>query len=151
MIKLHKLIATVLGIGYVGKGGGTIAAVVLCILWLLMPASDNFNYWQVLITFLVCIAGVWSGNVVDAIWGKDSNKVVIDEVAGMMVTLIFIPVTIKYVLAGLILFRFFDIVKPLFIRKMEILPKGWGVMADDILAGIYAHIVLFTIVHFRLF
>lgn len=150
MIKLHKLIATVLGIGYVGKGGGTVAALALCIIWMLIPAAVS-NYWQVLLTLIVCTAGVWSGNVVDAIWGKDSSKVVIDEVAGMMITLLFIPVTIKYVLTGLILFRFFDIAKPLFIRKMEVLPKGWGVMADDVLAGIYAHIVLLIIVHLNLF
>lgn len=151
MIKLHKLVASVLGIGYVGKGGGTIAAVALCIIWIfLMPAGNSF-YWQVIITLIVCVAGVWSGNVVDSIWGKDSSKVVIDEVAGMLVTLIFIPVTLKYVLSGLVLFRFFDIAKPMFIKKMELLPKGWGVMADDLLAGLYAHLVLMLIVQFKLF
>jgi phosphatidylglycerophosphatase A len=72
-------------------------------------------------------------------------------VAGMMITLLFLPMTLKYVLAGLVLFRFFDIAKPLFIRKMELLPKGWGVMADDVLAGIYAHVLLAIIVEFRLF
>ncbi len=148
MIKLHKLVATALGIGYVGKGGGTIAAVVLCLLWILIPASNN--YWQAITTILVCAAGVWTGNIVDEFWGKDSNKVVIDEVAGMMITLLFIPVNFRYVLAGLILFRFFDIVKPLFIRQVEVLPKGWGVMADDVLAGIYAHVILAAVVHLRL-
>lgn len=150
MIKLHKLIATVFGIGYIGKGGGSIAAAVLCIFWMFLPAGDNLNYWQVFITVLVIIAGVWSGNVVDALWGKDSSKVVIDEVAGMMITLLFMPVAIKYVLVGLILFRFFDIAKPLLIRKMELLPKGWGVMADDVLAGIYANVTLLIIHYLRI-
>ncbi|MCW3106076.1 MAG: phosphatidylglycerophosphatase [Segetibacter sp.] len=151
MIKLHKLIATFLGIGYIGKGGGTVAAAAICIIWILIPAGGLTNHWQVFIITVVCIAGVWSGNVVDAIWGKDSNKVVIDEVAGMMITLIFLPITIKYVLAGLVFFRFFDIAKPLFIRKMELLPKGWGVMADDVLAGLYAHLLLKIIVDFKVF
>jgi phosphatidylglycerophosphatase A len=151
MIKLHKLMATFFGIGYAGKGGGTLAAAALCIIWLLIPASDFTNYWQLFITILVCVAGVWSGNVVDAIWGKDSSKVVIDEVAGMMITLLFLPITLKYVVTGLVLFRFFDILKPLFIRKMELLPKGWGVMADDVLAGLYAHVLLATIIEFKLF
>ena len=88
--------------------------------------------------------------MVDAVWGKDSSKVVIDEVAGMMITLIAMPVNWKYIAAGLVLFRFFDIVKPLFIRSMEKLPKGWGVMADDVLAGVYAHLVLMVVVHFNL-
>lgn len=151
MMKLHKLIATFLGIGYVGKGGGTIAAAVLCIIWMILPAGGLTDHWQIFITAIVCIFGVWSGNVVDAIWGKDSSKVVIDEVAGMLITLLFIPVTWKYVLTGLLLFRFFDIAKPLFIRKMEKFPKGWGVMADDVVAGIYAHIILQIIVVYRLY
>jgi phosphatidylglycerophosphatase A len=151
MIKLHKLIATVFGIGYVEKGGGTIAAAVCCIIWLLIPASNFTNSLQVLLTIAISVLGVWSGNVVEAMWGKDSNKIVIDEVAGMMITLLFIPVQFKFVLAGLVLFRFFDIAKPLFIKKMELLPEGWGVMADDVLAGLYANILLQIIVFFGIF
>jgi phosphatidylglycerophosphatase A len=151
VLTFHKLVATVLGIGYVGKGGGTLAAIACCLIWILIPASYQNNSWQLFITLSVCILGVWSGNVVDDIWGKDSSKVVIDEVAGMMITLLFIPVTLKYVAAGLILFRFFDIAKPLFIRKMEVFPGGWGVMADDVLAGVYAHTILLLLVHFSIF
>ena len=151
MIKLHKLIATVFGIGYVEKGGGTLAAAVCCIVWLLIPSSNFTNSLQVLLTIAISVLGVWSGNVVEAMWGKDSNKIVIDEVAGMMITLLFIPVQFKFVLAGLVLFRFFDIAKPLFIKKMELLPEGWGVMADDVLAGLYANILLQIIVFFGIF
>lgn len=151
MIKLPRLIASVFGIGYVGKGGGTIAAAVSCIIWMIIPAGSHSDYRQFFAIVFICFAGVWSGNIVDAVWGKDSSKVVIDEVAGMMVTLFLIPVEWKYVLTGLVLFRFFDIAKPLGIRKMELLPKGWGVMADDLLAGIYAHILLQLIVFFRIF
>ena len=97
------------------------------------------------------VIGTWSSNIVDAIWGKDSSKVVIDEAAGMMITLTLIPVSIINIVAGLILFRFFDIVKPLLIRKLEQLPKGWGVMADDILAGLYAHLVLLILVKLNVF
>jgi phosphatidylglycerophosphatase A len=151
MISFHKLVATFLGIGYIQKGAGTVAAIVTCIILILIPASETTIHWQCVITAVVIALGIWSGNVVDEIWGKDSNKVVIDEVAGMMITLLFIPLTIKYVAAGLVLFRFFDILKPLFVRRMESLPKGWGVMADDVLAGIYALIVLQLIVYFKLF
>ena len=147
MIRLHKLIASVSGIGY-AKGGGTLASIAFCIVWILIPAGNI--YWQVFFTLMVCAIGIWSGNVVDEFWGKDSSKVVIDEIAGMMVTVIAFPVNWKTTLAGLALFRFFDIAKPLFIRAMERLPKGWGVMADDILAGIYAHIVLYVLVYFKI-
>ena len=141
----HKQVASVFGIGYI-KGGGTIASVITCIVWYLIPAGSFDNYRQLFLTAVVCAVGVWSSNVVDGIWGKDSNKVVIDEVAGMMITLLFFPVEIKYLLVGLLLFRFFDIAKPLFVRRMESLPKGWGVMADDVLAGVYAHVVLWGII-----
>lgn len=145
MIKVHKVIASFFGIGFIGKGGGTIAAVVTCLIWLTVPSSDSSDHWKVLSTILVCGIGVWSGNVVDAQWGKDSSKVVIDEVAGMMITLLLMPVTLPVIVAGLILFRFYDIAKPLYIRRLEKLPKGIGVMADDILAGIYAHITLWLL------
>lgn len=142
MIKLQQYIATAFGIGYIGKGSGTIAAAAYCILWLLLPAGDIYAPWQVFITMTVTAIGVWCAGKVDAGWGKDSSKVVIDEVAGMMITLLFIPVGIRYAVTGLILFRFFDIVKPFYIKRMERLPKGWGVMADDVLAGIYANVLL---------
>lgn len=150
MVSVHKCIASVFGIGYVGKGGGTIAAAACCLIWLLI-ASRASDLGQLLITLLIVIVGIWSGNVVDGVWGKDSSKVVIDEVAGMLVTIIFLPVGIKYIAIGLLLFRFFDIAKPLFIKNMERLPGGWGVMADDLLAGLYAHMLLMVIINYKIF
>jgi phosphatidylglycerophosphatase A len=150
MIQLHKIIGSVAGIGYM-KGGGTFAAIVYCIVWFLLPAGFSNSFWQVAITFIIIAIGTWSSNNVDAFWGKDSSKVVIDEVAGMAITLLYVPVNIIFLLTGLILFRFFDIVKPLGIRQLEKLPKGWGVMADDILAGIYSLAVMQLIIFFQLF
>jgi len=68
-----------------------------------------------------------------------------------MITLLLIPVKLKYIITGFILFRFFDIVKPLGIKKAEQLPAGWGVMADDVLAGIYAYIILRLIIASNIF
>ena len=150
MVNMHKLIASVFGIGYIGKGGGTIAAAAYCLLIIIIPLAKYNEYVQAAAAMVITGVGVWSASEVDAIWGKDSSKVVIDEVAGMMITLLFIPVNVRYILAGLILFRFFDIAKPLFIKKMEALPKGWGVMADDVLAGVYANILLQTIIILKL-
>ncbi|MDO7742301.1 MAG: phosphatidylglycerophosphatase A [Pedobacter sp.] len=144
----HKITSTSFGIGYIGKGAGTAAAVATCVVWYYAHA-DGFNFMPAVIaTILITALGIWSGNVVETIWGKDHNRVVIDEVAGMCITLLWIPVTPLNILLGLILFRFFDIVKPLFIRKLEDLPGGWGVMFDDILAGVYANILLQLIVRF---
>jgi phosphatidylglycerophosphatase A len=93
---------------------------------------------------------VWGANQVEVSWGKDSSKIVIDEVAGMMISLLFIPSTAINILVALILFRFFDILKPLMIRKLEKWPKGWGVMGDDVLAGIYSNIVLQLLMYFNI-
>jgi phosphatidylglycerophosphatase A len=144
----HKITSTSLGIGYIGKGAGTAAAVVTCLVWY-AAHPDGHNFIPALIvTLLISALGIWSGNVVEAIWGKDHNRVVIDEVAGMCIALLWVPVTPLNILMGLILFRFFDILKPLFIRRLEDLPGGWGVMFDDILAGVYANIVLQVILRF---
>ncbi|MEO6981354.1 MAG: phosphatidylglycerophosphatase A, partial [Mucilaginibacter sp.] len=77
--------------------------------------------------------------------------VVIDEVAGMCISLLFTPVELKYVITALVLFRFFDIVKPLFIRKMEKVPSGWGIMMDDVLAGVYTNLPVLAVVGFNLY
>ncbi len=82
----------------------------------------------------------------EAEWGEDPSRVVIDEAAGMYLTLLAIPVRWQYILTGLVLFRFFDIAKPLYIRKMERIGGGWGIMMDDMLAGVYSNIILQVIV-----
>lgn len=152
MIKIHRLISTCFGIGYIKKGGGTVAAVATCIVWYICGAGRNESSYviEALVTGLIFFQGVWSGNKVEEGWGKDSSKVVIDEVAGMALTLVCIPAGWQSILTGLVLFRFFDIAKPLGIRKMEELNGGWGVMLDDMVAGLYANIVLQLIVMLRL-
>lgn len=148
----HKIISTTFGIGYLGKGVGTYASIATCLVWyFLLAGTYETKLATVLITLLITIQGVRSANEVEVLWGKDHNRVVIDEVAGMCISLLFVPVEIKYVIAGLVLFRFFDIMKPLGIRRLEKWPGGWGVMADDVLAGIYANIVLQIIIFFNIF
>lgn len=145
MMQLHKQIASVAGVGYI-KGGGTVAAIIFCIAWYLLPVLNDYTYWQAAITTAITLIGTWSANNLEPIWGEDSSKVVIDEVAGMAITLLYAPHKIGYVLIALALFRFFDIVKPLGIRKLESIKGGVGVMADDILSGIYAFVILRLII-----
>ena len=137
---LYKMIATCGGIGKI-KGGGTIAAVLYTILWFVIRPSINMPA-QVVIFFVLMVAGVFVSNRLEPIWGKDSNKIVIDEAAGMCCTLLFVPHQWQYALVGLAAFRFFDIAKPIFISSAEKLPGGWGVMADDVAAGICANLLV---------
>jgi phosphatidylglycerophosphatase A len=151
MIKTHKLISSCFGIGYL-KGGGTFAALACCTCWyFLSKYNHSNNIWLSVSTIIITGIGIWAAGKVDAEWGKDSSRVVIDEVAGMCVGLLFLPAQLKYIVASFILFRFFDITKPLFIRCLEKLPLGWGVMADDLLAGIYTNLIMQIIVFSNLF
>ena len=150
MEKFHQLISTCLGIGYTPKGGGTIAALICCIAWYFAWTGGNEHFWgQATVTIIVLVIGIWSAGKMEAKWGKDSYRIVIDEVAGMCLSLLFIPVRWQYMVIGLLLFRFFDIAKPLYIRKMEQLHGGWGVMMDDMLAGLYSNLALQVIVLFK--
>ncbi|GAA4303468.1 phosphatidylglycerophosphatase A [Nibribacter koreensis] len=152
MIKAHYLISSTLGIGYLGKGGGTVAAVATCLVWYAVQAKGNeVVLFQILASLFVTLLGIWSANQVEPFWGKDDKKVVIDEVAGMCISLIAVPLTWPYMLASLVLFRFFDIAKPFFIRKAERVKGGLGVMLDDVLAGICANLVVQAVLYFNLF
>lgn len=148
MIKLAGIIATAGGIGFLRKGAGTAAAVVFCFIWYFIPIGYMY---QALLLVVLLAAGTWSATRMETVWEHDSNRIVIDEVLGMMITLAFLPNDVRYIIIGCVLFRFFDIVKPLGIRKAESLPRGLGVMADDVLAGIYAHLILRAVVMAKLF
>lgn len=151
MIKTYQLISSGLGIGYLGKGGGTVAAIVTCLLWYAALAGrEQTVLGQLAVTAFITALGVWSATQVEPGWGKDDKKVVIDEVAGMCLTLVAVPVTWQTLLAGLVLFRFFDIAKPLFIRRVEKMKGGWGVMLDDVVAGLYANICLQVLLFFKI-
>lgn len=152
-MQIHKLVSTSLGIGYIGKGGGTVAAVAtcLCLYAVQLAGGSQLVIWLPVISILLAGLGVWSATAVEPLWGKDDKKVVIDEVAGMCISLLFIPLSLSSLLTGLLLFRFFDIVKPLYIRKLEKVRGGWGVMLDDIAAGVYTNIILHFLVYFNFF
>lgn len=145
-MNLSKIIASIFGIGYIRKGGGTVAAAFAVLVWWLLFRNGTHFVIPVLLTLVITAIGVVVGNVVERDWGKDSYRVVIDEVAGMFISVLFVTPDWPWLLTGFVLFRFFDIAKPLYIRRMEAWKGGWGVMMDDVLAGVYANIVLQVIV-----
>lgn len=139
---LYKLIATCLGIGYLQKGAGTLAALFCCLFWYAFRLDQTSWVSQAIQIIILFFVGVWVSAKLEKEWGHDSNRIVIDEWLGMSVASFLLPFTwINYVLA-FVLFRFFDIAKPLGIRKAEAVPSGWGVMLDDLLAGIYSAVIL---------
>lgn len=145
-MQAHRSIASVLGIGYMGKGGGTVAALVMALLWWVLGVPWNNAIAGLAVVAMIVIGG-WSAAKVERGWGPDSERVVVDEFAGMALALFLLPHHWLAGLLALLLFRFFDIAKPLGIRAMERLPGGYGVMADDVLAGLYTNAVMQLIVH----
>jgi len=145
---LYKTIATGFGSGYVPIAPGTAGAALGCLLlWIYIHFFGVASYWSFQLGFLgmiilTTIIGAIVTNQLEKEWGEDPSKVVIDEIIGVWITLLFIPLTWQNILIGFVLFRFFDIWKPLGIRNLEAIKNGWGVMLDDVLAGIYANIIL---------
>lgn len=134
-------VGTVCYTGLIPLAPGTIASLIaIPFVWLLK--RNQLIY--VLITILTIIIGVISAKHLSIIWHKkDDSRITIDEFVGILVTFLLLPkINWLILLIGFILFRFFDIFKPLFIRKSEKVSDGIGVMFDDILAGIYTNLLL---------
>ena len=148
---LVKLIATCLGIGYIQKGAGTIAALFCCAVWWLLRVDQTSLLAQGIHITLLFFVGTWSATLLERVWGHDSNRIVIDEWLGMSVALFAVPFTWINISVAFVLFRVFDIAKPLFIRKAEKVSGGWGVMLDDLLAGIYSALILHLLIKGHLF
>ena len=146
----HEMIATGLGVGHFPYGPGTMGALLAILIWYPITTMANHTTWF-LITLALILAftllGAWSSTVAERYWGEDPSRVVIDEVVGQWITLLAVPAVFSWwhVLAAFVLFRFFDTVKPLGVRKMENFKSGWGIMADDILAGCYGAILIYLL------
>jgi len=137
MRSINFLVATFFGVGKIPFAPGTWASVaaVPCF-WFLIDKP------LALLTVLVVVyfAGVYcSGQYEKQIGEKDPSSAVIDEVLGMGVSLLWIPQQWPFVIVALLLFRIFDIWKPYPVGRLEKLPGGWGIMSDDLLAGVYAN------------
>lgn len=141
-----KMFSSVFYAGYFPFASGTVGSFVIVVLYFLFPGSMS----RMAVAFslpIVYFCGVWTSSRCEIFWGRDNGKIVIDEIVGMLTTLLFIPLNLKIVIIGFFLFRAFDIFKPFPVRDMEKLPRGWGVMTDDLLAGVYANLVLRLIIY----
>lgn len=141
--QIRMWLATGAGAGYVPKAPGTAGSLVSVALFALLRwqfPGPTFLYGHLIALVLLFFLGVWAGTGAERIFGRrDPPQVVIDEIVGQQICYLGLPVLEwKSLLAGFILFRGFDILKPFPIRRLERLPGGWGVMLDDVLASVYA-------------
>jgi phosphatidylglycerophosphatase A len=144
-------IATAGGAGFSPKAPGTAGSIVGVLIYLLIEALHLGAYYPHAIIFLL-IVGIWASSRVENLWGHDSQRIVIDEVVGQMITFGIAAgryqLSAFHILLGFGLFRLFDIVKPFPIRYLERLKGGLGVVADDVGAGFYALVVLTLVVRY---
>jgi len=148
------LVATFFGVGRLRPGPGTWASMVTVLIWWLLTRWIAPSWQAIAVCWLAgatTLIGIPAATrVARAVALKDPQFVVIDEVAGQLITLIAVPVSWKSLVLGFILFRGFDIVKPPPVRQLEQLPEGWGIVIDDVAAGLYALLIMRVLLHFRL-
>ncbi len=148
------LTATFFGIGLLKPGPGSWTSAVTVLLWWLL--TRGLPIWMqpstaiVLAVIAVAIGIPAATQLSRSTSLEDPQFVVIDEVAGQLIALVFVPVSWKSLLAAFILFRSFDMLKPPPLRSLEKLPEGTGIVMDDVGAGLYALAVMHVLLHFRL-
>ncbi len=137
-----EFIATGFGSGlwpFIGKG--TVAAAIAAIGFWFMPFESN-SLWMLLLIGSSFVIGVWASSRNLKPGETDPSRTVIDEWCGVWISVVFLPKDIYWIAAAFVLFRVADVWKPLGIRRLERLPYGWGIMADDVAAGIGVAVVL---------
>ena len=142
-------VATCLGVGYGPIAPGTWGSIPGCLLtWAVVRVSGPWA--AVAVLAVVTAAGLWAADRAAAILGvKDPGRVVVDEVAGQMLTLLFLPPAPRVLVSGFFLFRALDVWKPWPARALEAWPGGAGIMADDLAAGLYANLALHLVAAWR--
>jgi phosphatidylglycerophosphatase A len=135
---------------YAGKfpvAPGTAGTVAGVFLYLLIKNLHPLEY--LVLCLALSLAGLWAAGRAEELLGKkDAPSIVIDEIAGFLVTMFLVPTGWGFVLAGFVLFRFFDIIKPYPLMRLQDLHGGAGVMLDDLGAGIYSNILLQLAAHY---
>ncbi|MGA2508319.1 MAG: phosphatidylglycerophosphatase A [Chitinispirillaceae bacterium] len=145
---IRKACSSVCFIGYLPASGTAASALVILVL-LFIKAKTGLSYggvayWLATLAMIGC-SFYFSNHSRELFGREDSSRIVIDEVAGQMITFLLVPLTLRTLIAGFMIFRFFDIVKPFPIYHMEELEGGVGVTMDDVAAGIMANASLLVI------
>ncbi len=148
MTRLGVFIATVGYCGYFPIAPGTVGSAAGLVVYLLVWWAQS-TYVEAGLIATVYGVGIWAGTIAERHFGGiDPGPVVIDEVLGMLITLAFMPVGFATAVAGFVLFRVFDVIKPYPAGRFERLHGGLGVMSDDAMAAVYANLALRALVYF---
>lgn len=142
MSRLGLIVATFGYVGYFPVAPGTAGSLAALVLYAIVRWV-NHPLFETAVLATIFVVGVWAATRAEEILGvEDPGPVVIDEVLGMLITLAWLPLSLTGVVVGFLLFRIFDIVKPFPARRLEHAPRGWGIMLDDAMAGVYGQVAL---------
>lgn len=141
MRRIAVLLATAGGTGYSpfapGTAGSVVGLAIYALTWWLAP------FWQIALVVVLAAVGIWAAGVAAGHFGReDPGEVVIDEVAGQLLTLLLTGAGLAGAAVGFVVFRILDVFKPWPAGRFERLPGGLGIMADDLMVGIYGNLLL---------
>jgi len=149
--KISVYISTCLGVGYMPKMPGTFGTMLAVLVYIVLPRqwfSSDMIILAAIMFFSLLVIGIVTASMAEEKLGKDAPAIVIDEFFGFLLGVWLIPRSWMIVVLAFVLFRIFDILKPFPIYQSQRLPKGLGVMADDLLAGVFTNICLRGIIYF---
>jgi len=143
MRALITLLSTGFYVGYTPRAPGTAGSMLgLGLVWALTGPLGLTVPYYLLVTALFFVLGIWVSSRAETLFGHDGPRIVIDEIAGVLIVFTAMPFDLFTVVAGFILFRVLDIWKPFPCDRVQRLPGGLGVMMDDAVAAVYAHLLL---------
>ena len=145
--KLSWLIGTGAGIGLSPIAPGTCGSAAALLIYIILPIQSDSALVLILIILLGLIVGIGATGTLSTPDIPDPSKAVWDEFIGLWITCLFLPKSWEWLIPAFLIFRFFDILKPWPSKRLESLPKGWGIMLDDVLAGIYGCTCLNIVQH----
>jgi phosphatidylglycerophosphatase A len=159
-----------LGVGYIPFAPGTFGSLIGMLVWILVPDKWIGLAWKIylptmqiipnlhdytvyfialLITLLFSLFAIWITGKAEKNLGHDSPKIILDEVCGIWLSVLFLPRTWMLYIYAFILFRAFDIAKPFPVKQIQKLPGGWGIVVDDLTAAVYVNLCLQVILHLK--
>tara|TARA_Y100000588_G_scaffold385585_1_gene479253 strand:- start:1681 stop:2169 length:489 start_codon:yes stop_codon:yes gene_type:complete len=138
---IKKLVATLGFSGYAPIAPGTAGSAVTAIIYYFFCSSLGVAAWLAVLALTFFVA-VYTAQAMVGEWGKDPGAVVVDEGVGFLVTVAFLPHGLWTAVVGFFVFRALDIIKPQPARRLEDLPGGWGIVMDDVIAGVYGNVLM---------
>ncbi|MGC9362066.1 MAG: phosphatidylglycerophosphatase A family protein [Candidatus Syntrophosphaera sp.] len=144
-LNAYTFFASVLGLGFIPLAPGTLGTLLAGAVYILLPgpllSGSGWFFYGIGLILLTAVA-VFLSTKAEKKLGHDAPQIVIDEVCGYFLAVLLLPRTLMMAIYAFVLFRAFDIAKPYPVNSLQKLPKGWGVVADDLMAGLYANILL---------